>query len=119
MNAQNACPTNIDNKSELVRALNDQLRQRFVGGMIVVTHGTNALSDTEKLAVMNKVRTFDDFTPDNDPYGEHDFGSFKHKGETYYWKIDSYDLDMLGHSPDATDPSVTKRVLTIMKAEEY
>ncbi|MEP3629719.1 MAG: DUF3768 domain-containing protein [Hyphomicrobiales bacterium] len=108
-----------DTQSSLVRALNDQFRQSFVGGMVMVTNGTNALSEPEKLAVMNKVRSFDAFTPDNDPHGEHDFGSFKHKADTYFWKIDCYDLQMLAHSPDPTDPNVTKRVLTIMKAEEY
>ena len=107
------------NQSACVRGLNDQLRQNFVGGMVMLTHGINALSDADRLAVMNKVRSFNNFTPDNDPHGEHDFGSFKHNAETYFWKIDCYDLQMLAHSPDPTDPSVTKRVLTIMMAQEY
>lgn len=119
MNITQTSPSNTDNKSDHIRALNDQFRQSFIGGMVMVTSGANALSEPEKLKVMNKVRSFDAFTPDNDPYGEHDFGSFLFKGDTYFWKIDCYDLQMLGHSPDATNPEVTKRVLTIMKAEEY
>ncbi|MEP3629673.1 MAG: DUF3768 domain-containing protein [Hyphomicrobiales bacterium] len=86
---------------------------------LLVTNGTNALSDAEKLEVMNKVRGFSAFTPDNAPDGEHDLGSFKHKTDTNFWKIDCYDLQMLAHSPAPTDPNVTKRVLAIMKAEEY
>lgn len=102
-----------------IRALNDQLRQHFIGGQIVVTSSIGHLSDDDRLALFEAVRTFDDFTEDNDPYGEHDFGSFPFKGDTYFWKIDCYDLDRLSHSPDATDPSVTRRVMTILRAEEY
>ena len=32
----------------------------------------NALPDADKAAVLDKVRTFDDFTAENDPYGEHE-----------------------------------------------
>jgi hypothetical protein len=38
-----------------------------------------------------KVRDFVDFTEDNDPYGEHDFGSFTVSGVKIFWKIDYYD----------------------------
>jgi hypothetical protein len=81
-----------------------------------VTAGPIHPSDEERSEV---VRAFDDFKPDNDPDGGHDFGSFRFKGDTYLWKIDCYDLDRLGHSPDPTDPAVTQRVLTIFRAEEY
>jgi hypothetical protein len=36
------------------------------------------------------VQAFIDFSPDNDPYSEHDFGFFKPQGE-FFWKIDAYD----------------------------
>jgi len=34
---------------------------------------------------------FDSFTPDNDPYGEHDFGTIDWQEEKIFWKIDYYD----------------------------
>ena len=49
------------------------------------------MSDVPEL--LDLVRWFDAFTPDNDPYGEHDFGSFSYAGETFFWKWDYYDVD--------------------------
>ncbi len=65
------------------------------------------------------MRDFEDFTADNDPYGEHDFGAFQLGGEKLFWKIDYYDLALEMGSPDPADPAVTRRILTIMLAEEY
>jgi Protein of unknown function (DUF3768) len=55
----------------------------------------------------------------NDPHGEHDFGSFEYSGQTIFWKIDYYDMRLKWGSPDPADPAVTRRVLTILLAEEY
>ena len=65
------------------------------------------------------VQSFADFNADNDPYGEHDFGSFEVAGEPFFWKIDYYDTDMACESDDPSDPEKTTRVLTIMLAAEY
>lgn len=54
-----------------------------------------------------------------DVYGEHDFGSFEIGEEHLFWKIDYYDLSLLYGSKDPADATQTKRVLTIMLAEEY
>jgi Protein of unknown function (DUF3768) len=63
------------------------------------------------------VQRFDAFTPDNDPYGEHDFVTLD--GEKLFWKIDTYADGSLTHgAEDPTDPAAM-RVLTIMLAEEY
>jgi len=78
-----------------------------------------ALYPLPKLLVLNRVREFDQFSPENDPYGEHDFGAVEVQGETYYWKIDYYDLALCFHSPDPANPAVTRRVLTIMHSSEY
>jgi Protein of unknown function (DUF3768) len=59
------------------------------------------------------------FLPPNDPYGEHDFGSFNADGHRIFSKIDYFDKALTAHSPDPSDPPVTKRVITIMLAEEY
>ncbi|RWB95680.1 MAG: DUF3768 domain-containing protein [Mesorhizobium sp.] len=55
----------------------------------------------------------------NDPYGEHDFGTVEVDGETFFWKIDYYDLQLEGLSEDPTDPSVTCRVMAILYSYDY
>lgn len=100
-----------------IAALNDQARQSFTGCRVVITKGVQAMADVPK--VLGQVRRYDAFTPNNDPYHEHDFGSFIHGGQTIFWKFDYYDLDITMHSPDPSDPTVTARVLTIMLADEY
>ena len=109
----------MTNPTARIRALNDQLRTTGQGGQIVVTRGITALSLEAKAAIFLAVQTFDRFNPDNDPYGEHDFGLVEAAGERVMFKIDYYDRTMAGHSPNAADPAVTTRVLTITLASEY
>jgi hypothetical protein len=100
--------------------LNDMLRTTFLNGRVVVTEGISALPDQVREEIITKVRAFDDFSEDNDPYGEHDFGAFEQKGVgKIFWKIDYYDSTLKWGSENPADPKVTCRVLTIMLAEEY
>ncbi len=112
-----------DNKAARIRKLNDTFRRDPTAGTVpgktVMTCGISALSPEAQLDIFNRVRCFDDFTEDNDPYGEHDFGSFIYQGKKIFWKIDYYASDMLHGSEDPADPKQTVRVLTIMLAEEY
>ena len=100
-----------------IAALNDHARRTFTGCRVVITQGVQAIENMAD--ILDKVRWYDRFTPDNDPYGEHDFGSFRCAGETIFWKFDYLDVDVTMHSPDPTDLTVTTRVLTIMLADEY
>jgi hypothetical protein len=103
----------------LVRTLNDLLRRHHVGGQVVLTPGVLALGLDLLLLIDDAVSHFDAFTPDNDPYGEHDFGLARVQGHVVLFKIDAYDLARSGHSPDPADPSATCRVMTLMLADEY
>ena len=102
-----------------IKTLNDNLRKHLIGGKIVLTQGMEAKTYEEIAEIMLKIRDFDNFTPDNDPYGEHDFGSFDYKGETIYFKIDYYDKNYQYFSEDPANPDVTNRVMTVMLASEY
>lgn len=117
-----ASPTTEDTTSTVkptIRELNDIFRQTFIGGRIVVTHGVTFLGEAAVKEIMYKVVNCAEFTADNDPYEEHDFGVIMHDGQKLFWKIDYYDETMTYGSPDPADPTVTTRVLTVMLACEY
>jgi hypothetical protein len=105
--------------AEKIRELNDRFRTTVTGGRVMMTAGVDALPSDVKAMVIRRVATFTEFTPDNDPHKEHDFGSFTLTGRKFFWKIDAYDKAMEFGSEDPADSSKTTRVLTIMLAEEY
>ena len=98
---------------------NDNFRKHLSQGTLVLTQGIRSNTKEDLEAIITKVRTFDTFDENNDPYGERDFGAFDYKGKRIFWKIDYYDREFLYLSPDVSNPRVTNRVLTIMYAEEY
>jgi hypothetical protein len=105
--------------SHRIRILNDNFRSTFIGGRVVTTPGVAELPLDVKAYVLLNVQRFADFNAENDPHGEHDFGSFEFGGVTYFFKIDYYSPELDGGSEDAADPEKTTRVLTIMRADEY
>jgi Protein of unknown function (DUF3768) len=109
----------MDAKTARIRALNDELRQHLTGGMAVITPGVAALGPEAVERIVKTIAVFDDFCHANDPYEEHDFGSFEADGQMIFFKIDYFAQDLSMHSSDPADPSVTRRVITIMLAEEY
>jgi len=106
-------------QTQQIRALNDDLRRDLSLGHAVITPAVAALGREAVDRIVKTIAVFDDFCTANDPYGEHDFGSFEADGETIFFKIDYYDPTLTCHSADPVDPSVTKRVITIMLASEY
>jgi hypothetical protein len=106
----------MDTKTSRIRALNDELRHTFTGGMAVMTPGIAALGREAVDRIVKTIAVFDDFCHANDPHEEHDFGSFEADGHVIFFKIDLYE------EPDvksANGEPVVKRVLTIMLADEY
>jgi hypothetical protein len=109
----------MNTKTELIRTLNDKLRHNLTGGLAMITPGIAALGQEAVERIVKTIAVYDDFCHANDPYEEHDFGSFEANGETIFFKIDYFDRAVTYHSPDPSDPSVTERVITIMLADEY
>ena len=109
----------IDRTTQSIALLNDQARTTLTNCKLIITKGIGSLGLESVGCILNLVKSFDDFSERNDPFDEHDFGAIEYEGNTVFWKIDYYDHDLMHHSPDPSDPNVTRRVLTIMLGEEY
>lgn len=116
-----------DNNQQVTRQLNDQFRRADEGvdvpGQFVVTSGLLEHAQEHarsSLDLIELVGAYDAFTPDSDPYGDHDFGVFDFEGEQCFWKIDYYaDASMTAGSENAADVTACYRVLTVLLASEY
>lgn len=97
--------------SKEIAAKNDLCRTTFFFCKVLLTKGVANSSDKE--AIITGVREFNNFNPDNDPYGEHDFGAIEVNGSKYFFKFDYYDSNYEFYQENGN------RVLTIMKASEY
>lgn len=120
-------PTAFDPaRAARIAAANDAFRRTTTSG-VVFTATLAAEGLVTMLAILAKVRAYDAFTPDNDPYGEHEFGSVTHdlslggtpRPETCFWKIDTYaDASLSFGAEDPLDANAV-RILTIMHASDY
>ena len=119
-----------------IARLNDLARSAMgVACTAVATVGFRSLPDADQSQVRELIETFDTFDEDNDPHGERDFGTIyqlsngqwtterprlcEDERERVFWKLDYYDRDLQFGSEDAANPAITRRVLTIMLADEY
>jgi hypothetical protein len=119
-----------------IARLNDLARKAMgVACTAVATVGFRSLPEADQLQVRELVETYDAFDEDNDPHGERDFGTIYQLGdgswtterprlsdderERVFWKLDYYDRELQFASEDAANPALTRRVLTIMLADEY
>jgi len=80
------------------------------------TTGVAALGPDAVARIIHAIAAYDDFCHANDPYEEHDFGSFEADGQTIFFKIDLYEEPEV---KDSNGEPVVNRVLTIMLADEY
>jgi len=108
------------NRTARIRDLNDQYRRFRRGhGRTLVTSGIAAEGNAFVAKVLACVQAFEDFSLDNDPHLEHDFGALTVDGLKVFWKIDLYDPTLTAGSEDPTDETKTCRVLTVMLSHEY
>ncbi len=119
-----------------IARLNDMARQAMgIACTAVATVGFRSLPESDQSRVRELIETFDAFDDDNDPHGERNFGTIYQlddgrwtterprvrddERERVFWKLDYYDRELQFGSEDAANPAVTRRVLTIMLADEY
>ena len=109
----------LEDTNTRIRILNDTFRKTGEGGETYLTRGIAELEAPMRATVLDVVRTFDDWSDDNDPWQQHDCAMFEVDSMRIMFKIDYYDLDKEWGSADPADSAVTTRVLTVMLADEY
>ena len=114
--------------AETIAKQNDRFRQTWgadftIAGRIVMTGGVAELPPSAQVQIMQAVQKFSDFTEDNNPHGERDFGVFTIESEgesvSLYWKFDLYNRDYDAGSEAPYDLKITRRVLTILFPSDY
>jgi methyltransferase (TIGR00027 family) len=101
--------------SAAVRRSNDRLRQTSAGGRMLLSPGVLALPPEARSAILDRVRTFEAFDPENRELG--DFGKFQLAGITYCFELERSRPDSESH--DSGNSWDTARVMTIMRYDEY
>ena len=96
-----------------VANLNDVFRKAGFG--VMTTPGVRGLYDLSGL--ISAVCRYNNFDEDNDPYGEHDFGTIYWQGKKVFFKIDYYDESLTYYGDPLSREC--RRILTVMLAEEY
>ena len=86
---------NVETTAQSIALLNDQARTTLTNCKLIITRGIDLLGEETVDCILNLVKSFDDFSERNDPFGEHDFGAIEYEGNTVFWKIDYYDLDLI------------------------
>jgi Protein of unknown function (DUF3768) len=131
-----ATPTSQRERTARIARLNDRARQAMgLACTAFVTAGFRSLPEADQSRVRELIETYDVFDEDSDPHGERDFGAVYQladgrwtterprvcddERERVFWKLDYYDRQMQFASDDAANPAITRRVLTIMLADEY
>lgn len=99
--------------------MNDGFRSAFLEIFWYFSENIKKLPTSVIDEIINRVRKFDDFKPDDDPFGERDFGQFTLEGiGEVTWCICHYDLTLNHFSEDMYDPNVTLPIMKIMFESE-
>tara|TARA_R110002049_G_C8912191_1_gene542562 strand:+ start:330 stop:710 length:381 start_codon:yes stop_codon:yes gene_type:complete len=115
-------------EAAIIAAQNDAFRRSILGntsvadapqGQFVMTRGVAALGPDARLELTRRVAAFGAFNADSDPYGWHEMGVIELDGTTVWFKLDLYDVDYQYGSPEPSDPTQTRRVLTLHLPSEY
>lgn len=108
-------------KRAIIRQLNDAFRTSGgQGGQFVMTRTVAILPTPQLVALVHAVCQFKDFNPQNNPWGENDFGAIHLGPNRFFFKIDYYSIeDPNFASEDPSNPAITKRVLTLMHSSDY
>ena len=108
--------TRADSRSTAtkIRELNDEFRKNGQPENIYLSLAVVQIKEPLFKQLLEKIKSFSNFTPKNDPDGDHRTGGFKIGMHNVEWVIDYYDLDEDDESPDPSNASVTTRIMNVV-----
>ena len=68
---------NVETTAQSIALLNDQARTTLTNRKPIITRGIELLGEKAVGCILILVKSFDDFSERNDPFGEHDFGAIE------------------------------------------
>ena len=107
-----------------IRGLNDAFRASIITpnplGKVYMTAGIQTHGEPFGMRTLVAIASFDAFTEDIDPHGEHDMIRVVVDDTIVWAKIDYYDkADPDLGAEDPSNAATTERVMTLMLPEEY
>src|ERR1700733_10309962 len=85
LGSETEVPMVLSENTKRIAELDDRLRRFGSGGEIMMTQGVMALPPTAIMKAVAAMRSFTDFSEDNNPYQEHDFGKFDADGHEFFF----------------------------------
>jgi hypothetical protein len=107
-----------DLRAQCIQTIDDHLRKNPTADVAIMTPGIAALGREATDRIIKTITTFDDFCCANDPYEDHDAGSFEAEGRTISFKIDHFERPPVSPSLEPTQQTDRVRIITVMLAEE-
>ncbi|ABG51938.1 hypothetical protein Tery_2755 [Trichodesmium erythraeum IMS101] len=106
-------------RQRTITKLNDRFRNGDKSlGEYKMSRQVLALSRKKQKELFKEIQDFCDFTPENDPEGQHEMGKVMMDGVEYVWKIDYLDTSMIMLSDVPEDINRTTRVLLVIREDE-
>jgi len=99
-----------------IRELNDAFRQSFQPDQVVLTSGVARLPNL--MSLIRQVKSYDTFRPEDDPYGEHDFGSLTFEDQKVFWQIQYFNKDCTAGAEDPASDEA-RRIMFVLLDCEY
>ncbi|MDE5076256.1 MAG: DUF3768 domain-containing protein [Trichodesmium sp. St5_bin2_1] len=111
--------TEIQARETTIAKLNDRFRNGDKSlGEYRMSREVLALPRKKQKELFKEIQDFSDFTPENDPNGQHEMGRVMMDGVEYVWKIDYLDTSMIMLSDAPEDINRTTRVLLVIREDE-
>ena len=106
-------PAQYKSTPQKIRILNDAFRQEPKAANVYISLEVVRLGETKLKELFSKLKSYTNFTTENDPDGDYSSGVIQLGKHKIDWGIYYWDLDGEEDSPDPSNAKVTTRILNL------